>query len=261
MGLSFRMRSAPPRTGAGSTSASVFPGWWTLLWQGVLVVAAAVCYFGVRNLTEGARGTATDNARSLVRLERTLGIEWERAMQGQLIDHDRLVTLANWVYIYGHWPVIAVTLGWLFVRHPPDFYLLRNAFFISGAIGLVIFATFPVAPPRFDILDIVNTVTERSTSYRTFQPPGLINRYAAVPSLHFGWNLLVGIVVWRVSRQPVLRALAVLMVVAMGWAVVVTANHYLLDVVAGAVVALAGLAGALLLPRVRRTPEWAVRRE
>ena len=59
----------------------------------------------------------------------------------------------------------------------------------------------------------------------------------------------MGIVVWRVTRQPLMRALAVLMVVAMGFAVVVTANHYVVDVLAGAVVALTGLAGALLLPR------------
>jgi hypothetical protein len=230
------------------------------MWQAALIALAALCYFGVRDLTEGAADTATANARSLVDLETSLGIEWERAMQEWLIEHSDLVTLANWVYIYGHWPVIIATLTWLFVRHPPEFYLLRNALFISGAIGLVIFVLFPVAPPRLGVLDVVDTVTQRSSSYRTLQPPGLINRYAAVPSLHFGWNLLVGIVVWRVTRRPWLRALAVLMVVAMGLAVVVTANHYVLDVVAGAAVALTGLAGAMLLPRVRRTPAWAVRR-
>ena len=174
-----------------------------------------------------------------------------------MISNDRLVTAANWMYIYGHWPVIVATLTWLFVRHPPEFYLLRNALFISGAIGLLIFVLFPVAPPRLGILEIVDTVTQRSSSYRTLQPPGLVNRYAAVPSLHFGWNLLVGIIIWRVARAPWMRALAVLMVVAMGFAVLATANHYVLDVVAGAAVALTGLAGALLLPRVRRTPDWA----
>jgi hypothetical protein len=67
----------------------------------------------------------------------------------------------------------------------------------------------------------------------------------------------VGIITWRVARAPWMRALAVLMVMAMGFAVLATANHYVLDVVAGAAVPLTGLAGALLLPRVRRTPDWA----
>ena len=82
-----------------------------------------------------------------------------------------------------------------------------------------------------------------------------------MPSLHFGWNLLVGIMVWRVSRAPAIRALAVLMVVAMGLAVVATANHYVIDVAAGAAVALTGLAAATLLPLVRRTPDWAESRD
>ncbi len=245
-------RAGPEPDGAGR-----FPGWWTLAWQGALVAAAALLYFGVRDLTEGAQATAMAHARFLVDLERTLGIDWEQGLQSHVIEHSRLVTLANWIYMYGHWPVIIATLAWLFVRHPPDFYLMRNALFISGAIGLVIFVLYPVAPPRLGILEIVDTITQRSNSYRTLQPPGLVNRYAALPSLHFGWNMLVGIMVWRVSRQPVLRALALLMVVAMGLAVVATANHYVIDVVAGAAVALVGLAGALLLPRVRRTPDWA----
>ncbi len=259
MGSLSHPRSAPARTPRAPGHAT-FPGWGTLAIQAVLVAAAALCYFGVRDLTEGATATAATNGRSLVRLEGVLGIDWERGLQAHVIDDSRLVTAANWMYIYGHWPVIVATLTWLFVRHAPDFYLLRNALFISGAIGLVIFVLFPVMPPRLGILDIVDTVTQRSSSYRTLQPQGLVNRYAAMPSLHFGWNLLVGIVVWRVTRRPSVRALAVAMVVAMGLAVVVTANHYVIDVVAGGAVALVGLAGATLLPRVRRTPDWAIRR-
>lgn len=255
--------SSPPEAGTALSTPpparATWPGWSTLAWQAVLVAGAALVYFGVRNLTEGARATAVSHARSLARLESTLGVSWERAVQGRIIGDDRLVTLADWIYIYGHWPVIIATFTWLFVRHPPDFYLLRNAMFISGAIGIVVFALYPVAPPRLGVLEVVDTISQRSTSYRTLQPPSLTNHYAALPSLHFGWNLLVGIVVWRVTRHAWLRALAVLMVVAMGWAVVATANHYVLDVVAGAVVALTGLVLATQLPRVRRTPDWAVR--
>ena len=164
------------------------------------------------------------------------------------------MTLANWVYIYGHWPVIIMTLAWLFVRAPAE-YLLRNAMFISGAIGLVIFVLFPVAPPRLGVLEIVDTVTQRSNSYRTLQPPGLINRYAAMPSLHFGWNLLVGDHgLARVAPAGGCAPCAVVMVAAMGLAVVVTANHYVVDV-AGRRRRRADRPGlALLLPRVRRTP-------
>lgn len=218
-----------------------------LIVQVVLVSAAAVAYFGVRNLTQGSLAAAEEHAESIVSLERALRIDWEDAAQDMVIGHDWLVTLANWVYIYGHWPVIGITLVWLFLRAPSEYRILRNAMFISGGIGLVIFALYPVVPPRLGILDVVDTVTQRSSSYRTLQPPGLINRYAAMPSLHFGWNLLVGIVIWRATSRRLWHVVAVLMPVAMGFAVVITGNHYVADVVAGGAVALIGLACALVI--------------
>jgi PAP2 superfamily len=234
-----------------------FPGWRILLLQVLLVAGAAVAYFGVRGLTQSALAEAAANARRLVEVETALGLDWETGLQSLVLGESALVTLANWVYIYGHWPIVVATLAVLFVMLPDRYYTLRNAMFISGAIGLVIFALVPVAPPRLGILDLVDTVTQRSSSYRTLQPPGLINRYAALPSLHFGWNLLVGIAIWQATRNPLVRALAVVMVAAMAFAVVATANHYVVDVLAGAVVALAGLAAAHALPALRPTPSWA----
>jgi hypothetical protein len=225
--------------------------------QFLLVAGAALCYFAVRGLTQSSLDAALANARALVRLEGRLGLEWEHAAQALVVEHEALVRAVNAVYMYGHWPVIALTLGVLFARAPDRFYLLRNAMFVSGAIGLVIFALVPVAPPRLGVLDLVDTVTQGTSEYRTLQPPGLINRYAALPSLHFGWNLLVGIVVWRATRNPWLRAAAVLVPVAMAFAVVATANHYVIDVVAGGAVALVGLAVATRLPAVVPTPRWA----
>jgi hypothetical protein len=243
-------RVAPPR-------ARTFPGWRPLLVQFVLVAGAALCYFAVRGLTQSSLAAALDNARALVRLEGHVGIGWEHAAQAVVIDHDALVRIVNAVYMYGHWPVIALTLGLLFARAPDRFYLLRNAMFVSGAIGLVIFALVPVAPPRLGVLDLVDTVTMGTGEYRTLQPPGLINRYAALPSLHFGWNLLVGVVVWRATRNRWVRVTAVALPVAMAFAVVATANHYVIDVVAGGAVALTGLAVASRLPAVIPTPAWA----
>ncbi|MGE0027722.1 MAG: phosphatase PAP2 family protein [Thermoleophilia bacterium] len=249
--------AAPAVLPTPAPRARTFPGWRPLLVQFLLIVGAALCYFAVRGLTQSSTGAAVDNARALVRLEGRLGIGWEHAAQSLVIDHETLVRIVNAVYMYGHWPVIALTLGLLFARAPDRFYLLRNAMFVSGAIGLVLFALIPVAPPRLGVLDLVDTVTRGTSEYRTLQPPGLINRYAALPSLHFGWNLLVGIVVWHATRNRWLRAAAVAVPVAMAFAVVATANHYVIDVVAGGVVALVGLAIATRLPSVIPTPPWA----
>jgi hypothetical protein len=213
-----------------------------LLRQAALVVGAALAYFGVRGLTEGAVARADRNADLVLQLERSIGLDQEQELQDLVLDHEVWVTVANWVYIWLHWPVIALTLLWLLFAHRRDYFELRNAIFISGAIGLVIFATFPVTPPRLFGLDYVDTVTERSNSYRVLQPPSLVNKYAAVPSLHFGWNLIVGITWWRVGRTLPWRIAAVAMPIAMGWAVVATANHWVTDVVIGGTIALTGLA-------------------
>lgn len=254
--FTLRARPSPPRRSRPRPRARGFPGWWALLVQVLLVGAAALCYFAVRGLTRSSLLPAQENARDLLAVERAVGLDHEVTIQEAVIGHDWLVNLANWVYMYGHWPVIAITLGWLFVRAPGRYCLLRNAMFVSGAIGLVVFALMPVAPPRLGVLDVVDTVTQRTEAYRTLQPPGLINRYAALPSLHLGWNLLVGVILWRTTRNAVVRTFAVAMPVAMAFAVVATANHYLIDVAAGAAVALAGLVIARRLPTAA-TPPWA----
>lgn len=239
------MSHRPTRAGTGGPR---YPGWVRLAGQVALIVLAALCYFVVRGLTQSSHEAADENARQLVSLQQALGLDVEHGIQRAIIDHDSVVTFANWVYIYGHWPLIAAVLCLLYFQARDRFRLLRNAMFISGAIGLVIFALYPVAPPRLGILDVVDTVTERSNSYRTLQPPGPINRYAAMPSLHFGWNMLVGIMLWNLTRNVAVRTFAVAMPALMAFAVIATANHYIVDVFAGGVVALTGLALARTLP-------------
>jgi len=218
--------------------------------QFALVFAAALAYFGVRGLTEGSEATAVSHAQGLLSMERWLNVDIEAGLQSLVIDHRWIVTLANWAYIWGHWPVITATLVWLYRKHRPDYFLLRNAMFISGAIGLVIFALLPVAPPRLLPSGYVDTVTNLSTSYRVLQPPQLINEFAAVPSLHVGWNLLVGVMIFRAAKHTRLRYLAIASPVLMATAVVLTANHYITDVVVGMAVALTGLAIAFASQRI-----------
>ena len=228
----------------------------------LLVVFAYFAYFAVRGMTEGNKGLAIDNARHVESFEAWLRIDYEPRWQSLIVDHHWLVRLMNWIYIYGHWPVIVVTAVWLYFRRPDTYRLFRNAFLISGAVGLVIFATFPVAPPRLANLPLVDTVTEYSRSYRVLQPPQLTNQYAAMPSLHFGWNLLVGIALASVARPVGLKLAALAIPVLMFFAVVLTANHYFIDAFAGAAVALAALGVAYWWSRMHPEPESrAIQRE
>ncbi len=214
--------------------------WREVASQFVLVFAAAMFYFLVRGATQGSVERSEGNADRILRIERSVGLDLERPAQRFIETDDVLVTLSNWVYIWGHWPVLIVTLYGLHRWHPNDYLRLRNALFVSGMIGMLIYATFPVAPPRLLDGEFRDTVTELSKSYRVLQPPALTNKYAAMPSLHAGWNMLAGIALYRVAHNRVLKALGVIGPIAMAFAVVATGNHFVLDVVGGVIVALAG---------------------
>lgn len=234
-----------------------------ILGQVALVTAAIFCYFQVRGLTAANPDLATEHARRLVEIEEALGIDVEAAVQAPVASSVSIETVANWVYIWGHWPVIVATMVWLVLRHRWAFLRLRDAMLVSGGLGLVVFVTYPVAPPRLVDPTLVDTVTEHSYAYRVLQPPNFVNQYAAMPSLHAGWDLLVGIALATAGGTLLIRAAGWVMPPLMAFAVVATANHYVLDVVAGLALALVGYAAALLLerrraaraPRVSRRPD------
>lgn len=216
-----------------------------------VVLLGVVAYFGIRGLTAGSPGVAREHARDILALEKTLGLDVEAGVQALLVDVEPVTTLANWVYIWGHWPAITVTLVWLALHHRTMFLRLRNAMIASGALGLCVYTTYPVAPPRLLEAGYVDTITEQSNSYRVLQPPAFVNQYAAMPSLHVGWDLLVGMAIAAAAGGLLLRTVGRAMPAAMAAATVVTANHYVLDVLAGAAFGLAGWAIALQLEKRR----------
>ena len=218
------------------------------LFQLVLVGVAAILYFVVRGFTQGDSDTAIANAHTVLRWEHFLRLDVETGMQDLVLPRRALITIANWVYMWGHWPVIGPALLALYVKDRTHYVLLRNAMFLSGAVGLVIFATWPVAPPRLlPGMGYVDTVTVWSDSYRVLQPPALVNKYAAMPSFHVGWNVLVGIMMWKTFRRAWTRVFAVAGPVLMAAAVIATANHFVLDSIVGVGIALAALAASYRL--------------
>ncbi len=220
------------------TSRPLRGSWAAVPRQLLVVVLGVVIYFGVRGRTEGNVDRAVQNARWVVDAERALGINVEAHVQAWGRGSDAFVAVVNWIYIWGHWPVIAVTLLWLVMRHPATYVVTRNAMLLSGAFGMVVFAFIPLAPPRLMDLGLLDTVTAYSSSYRVLQPPGFVNQYAAMPSLHMGWDLLIGTAIVGSAGSLWLRALGGLLPVLMGRAVIATANHYVVDLVAGVLLVL-----------------------
>lgn len=223
----------------------------TIAVDAFIVVLGIVVYFGTRGLTAGSPAVAQRHAEDILALEEALGLDVEASVQALVVDLDPLVTLANWVYIWGHWPVIVVTLVWLALHHRTVFLRLRNAMIASGALGLCVYTTYPVAPPRLMDRGFVDTVTEQSSAYRVLQPPAFVNQYAAMPSLHVGWDLVVGLALVAAASTLTVRTIGRLMPGVMAAATVLTANHYVLDVVVGAAFGLAGWSVALWLERRR----------
>ncbi len=249
---------------AGGRSPALAPAL-ELARQVAVVGLAILAYFGVRGLTQGDPATAVAHGFDVLAFERHLGLDREHWAQSLIANRPHLTMVWNWIYIWGHWPVIGGTLIWLHRSDRRAYLTLRNALCLSGAIGLAIFASYAVAPPRLMPIGLIDTVTQHSNSYRVLQPPALVNRYAAVPSLHVGWNLLIGVALWRTSRRRLVRAAAVAGPVLMAIAVVVTANHYVIDGLVGAAVALTGWAlSSRLTPRLvaadarlrRRVTAW-----
>ena len=208
----------------------------------LIVLFAVFTYFLVRGLIATSGERAFDHAHTLLTLERTLGIAREAELQRWANGVPGLLPLMSSIYIYGHWPVIALTLGWLLWKHPETFRTFRSAMVLSGMVGFAFFALYPMAPPRFlTELGFVDTVMLDTESYRVLQPPAFTNAYAAMPSLHVGWNVLMGIAIFTTTTSRFWRVFAVVMPLAMYGATILTANHFVLDGVVGSAVALAAL--------------------
>lgn len=217
--------------------------WYVRLGREMLIIAPAVfLYFAVRGVVSAREADAIRNAENIMRFQDRIGILREQSLQERIVESDMLVRIVNWVYIWGHWPVVVGTLVWLIIWRPRTYSVYRNAFLISGILAMFVFAMFPVAPPRLmPELAVVDTVTEQSGSYRVLQPPALTNPFAAMPSLHFGWNLLMGIAIVRESRIAIARWFGYFIPIAMFSAIVLTANHYFLDGLAGGTLVLGSL--------------------
>ncbi len=230
------------------------------LFELAILLTGLLSYHLVRGAVDGRVEEALSNAAALIRVEQSLGIFWEVHLQGLILGHRFLVDIFNWVYIWGHIPIIALLGLWIFAYRRDSFARYRNAFLLSGAIGLIFFALLPTAPPRFiDEAGLVDTVTLHSSAYRVLQPPALVNQYAAMPSLHFGWNLLVAIALLQTTRSRLARGFGLLMPALMFVAVVLTANHYILDPIVGGIIALGSLwVAGLLHDRLSATRAHAV---
>jgi len=238
------------------------------LLEGALVGLAFLLYFGVRGAVVDRPEEAYWHARDVIDAQRWLGIFWEDSMNDWAAGHRLVAQLMNLVYFYLHFPLIIAFGIWLYFFRRHRYTLTRDAFLASGAIALVIYWLYPVAPPRelpelaarFDpnappyIGGFLDTMQEYlGYAYDTQSTRAFVNPYAAMPSLHFGWDLLLGLAMirafWGERWLWVMAPIGVAMPVLQIFSITLTANHFFLDALAGGLVAIAGIGLALAVER------------
>jgi len=236
--------------------------------EALIVGIAFLLYFAVRGAVIDRPEVAYRHALDVIDAQRTLGIFWEDDMNEWIRDRLFWAQTANIVYFWLHFPLIIAFGIYLYYGQRRKYTLMRDAFLASGAIALIIYWSYPVAPPwalpdlaeRFDpdapayVTGWFDTMKEYlGYGYQAQSTKAFVNPYAAMPSLHFGWDLLLGIgIVWASWRQPwmwLTLPIGVFLPLSQIPAISATANHFFLDAAAGGAVALAGLGVALALRR------------
>jgi hypothetical protein len=228
-----------------------------LLRQIVLFIGAYWLYRLVRGEVYGEAALAYTHAGAIVHLERSLHLFVEPDIQRWALRTGPLTKLTSWMYINLHFVVTTVTLGFLYLRRNSHFYFVRNMFMVAMGLALIGYVVYPTAPPRvFPELGFTDSVAAYTHVSDTSSVNVLFNPYAAVPSVHVCFALMLGFSMARIVRRDWLRPLWALYPVLMTFVVVVTANHWIFDAVTGALVAAVSAVAAVLFARAR--PEaWA----
>jgi hypothetical protein len=184
---------------------------------------------------------AITNAWWIWDVERALRLPDEELFQQWALQWPDLLKAANWYYVGVHFPLTAIFLVWGWLRRPAAEY--RYARRLLTGLALVVHVVMPLAPPRMlSSLGFLDTMAVFGPSaYGDSTTATVANQFAAMPSLHVGWALLITVVVVRTARTP-WRWVTVLHPTITVLVVVATANHYWVDAIAAALLLLLALA-------------------
>jgi hypothetical protein len=219
--------------------------WPTLLLDMVIAGGGFFLYELGRIATNDGEARAYANAERLIAVQNVLRLPDEAGFQQFVLAHDLLLEVVNKIYSFFFLSTVIGILVWLYLNRPAVYRRVRNALGLSTLIALLIFALFPMAPPR--LTPASNVIDSHA---RVGLRHGYMNQFAAVPSLHIGWVSLVGWGMWTSLGRVRGFLFAVVPCAVMMVAVVGTGNHFWLDGVIGAALCL----GAVLVIGPRRMP-------
>jgi membrane-associated phospholipid phosphatase len=235
-------------------SSRVLPaGWSDLLRQILLFCGAYYLYRIVRGVEDGHITSAFAHARSIVHLEQDMGMFFEPSVQHWAQHLNWPITAANVMYVNFHFVLTTSFLAWLYLARNRSYYFVRNMFMVAMGLALVVYTVYPTAPPRFmpefGFTDTVADFVGKAAS----QSAGVFyNPYAAVPSMHVAFALMIGIPGAILVRHRLLKVFWILYPAIMSFVVVSTGNHFWVDGLLGALVAgLSAWTAAFAFARLR----------
>ena len=236
-------------------------GWGDLLLQFGLFFAVYQGYQVVRGLSEAKEGLALANAERIIDAERSLGLFFEQGLQSAVLNFSWLVDGANWMYMNSHFIVTTSFLAWLYLFRNEHFYFVRNMFMVAMLLALTGYLLYPTAPPRLvpgeGFVDTIASFTAINTESDSVGL--LVNKYAAVPSMHIGFATMIAVPAVMLVRNRIAKAAWTVYPLLVLFVVVVTGNHFWLDAAVGvSVAAVAALISHRLLAP-RRPSHWAFR--
>lgn len=200
-----------------------------------------------------SRSVAHGNALAQLRVEHALGLQQEHTIQAWALHSRVLIEQADLFYATVHFVAPVAALIWLFKVHPERYLRCRDVLAWTTALALACFALYPLMPPRmlpsgYGVIDTMARIGGPG-SWDTVLLKDAGNQFAAMPSLHISWCLWVTLSVYPVVRSRGMRALLVADPVLTTVSILVTGNHYVLDIFGGVAVLAAGYGLAALTPR------------
>jgi len=220
--------------------------WLDIIMEIAILAGVYVIYSFSRGGLATKASIACSHALDIIDIEKAIGIYVEPDIHSFFLDSSVGPDIANSFYTAFYYPPLVLFAIWAYWRHRPKYKILRTTFVISAALAFIVFALYPVAPPRFFDgdpeaircgldLGYVDTLSAywgvNDDTARQFYNP-----YAAMPSLHQGWTLMVGLGIIWMNRSWLGKIIGGTIPIAMFIGIVATANHFILDAVGGIII-------------------------
>jgi hypothetical protein len=221
------------------------------------VALFAIAYYGyryVRGWIDDPNGAAVafENARNLIGIERGMHVFIEPSVQSWASAHNVIIDAASWMYINAQTSVTVGALVYIYLFHNERFYFVRNMFMVAMGVALLAYILYPTAPPRFfPEWGFFDAVSDFVGVDHNDKVNALFNPYAAVPSMHVCFALMIGIPLSRMVKWRALKVFWRVYPLLVTFVIVATANHFLADAVLGAVTAGIAAYAASWLARAR----------